>query len=167
MRFLPALYRAGNVERFHTMSTHKRQTLADHSWGVLMIIAHVSDGPVGHQLMGAALCHDLAESVTGDVPYTAKRASGELVEALSAVEMQFDRDFDIVYKLTEEEVDLLRWADMMELMMYCLGEYEMGNKRIMSVVQTARLAINRLGFPTTKARELYVTVSEQFRRQDV
>ena len=155
MKRFKDLYNAGSVKRYHTTRTVQEQNLAAHSWGVALILCQISEGPVSPHLMLAALTHDLAESLTGDVPYPAKRLSRALDSSLKDVELAWEADHGIVSDLTEEEYALLKWADMFELACFAKSELAMGNSYAHPIMVNARLALRVMDFPTDKAADLY------------
>lgn len=147
-----ALHDAGNVIRFHTVRTIKQTTVAHHSWGVCLILAHICDPSAN--LLKAALYHDLAESVTGDVPATAKWRSPQLCSALASLEAEFDRDNNLTAQLTEHESYLLKWADMYELVLYAESEILMGNQLFKPILRRGLDYLNQRPAPTLLAQQL-------------
>jgi 5'-deoxynucleotidase YfbR-like HD superfamily hydrolase len=119
---------ASRVKRFHTIPTTRDQSLAEHSYGVAVILLHIYEGNVRPELLKAALYHDLAELETGDIPATTKWRSPELRRQLSLQEAEFDKRYNLTQNLTAEETRELKFADMMELCQFCIDEINMGNK---------------------------------------
>ena len=127
------LYRdAGAVKRYHVKRTHRTQTIAEHTFGMLMLVKQVTEGQGEYGLQSRAtlyeaiLHHDLPELMTGDVPAPIKRVHPELGPLMDSIEQDLYplyRD----YTLTQEESALLKWADRMELVLWCLEEFRMGN----------------------------------------
>lgn len=127
------LYRdAGAVKRYHVKRTHRTQTIAEHTFGMLMLVKQVTEGQGEYGLQSRAtlyeaiLHHDLPELMTGDVPAPIKRVHPELGPLMDSIEQDLYplyRD----YTLTQEEATLLKWADRMELVLWCLEEFRMGN----------------------------------------
>jgi 5'-deoxynucleotidase YfbR-like HD superfamily hydrolase len=127
------LYRdAGAVKRYHVKRTHRTQTIAEHTFGMLMLVKQVTEGLGEYGLQSRAtlyeaiLHHDLPELMTGDVPAPIKRVHPELGPLMDSIEQDLYplyRD----YTLTQEEAALLKWADRMELVLWCLEEFKMGN----------------------------------------
>jgi 5'-deoxynucleotidase YfbR-like HD superfamily hydrolase len=126
------LYRdAGAVKRYHVKRTHRTQTIAEHTFGMLMLVKQViqlSDVPFRRTalLYEAILHHDLPELFTGDIPAPIKRVHPELGPLMDSIEAELKplhQDFD----LTAEEGALLKWADRMELVLWCLEEFRLGN----------------------------------------
>jgi 5'-deoxynucleotidase YfbR-like HD superfamily hydrolase len=127
------LYRdAGAVKRYHVKRTHRVQTIAEHTFGMLMLVKQVTEGTAEYGLQSRAtlyeaiMHHDLPELFTGDIPAPIKRVHPELGPLMDSIEEELKplhRDF----VLTSEEGALLKWADRMELVLWCLEEYRMGN----------------------------------------
>lgn len=155
MKNFQALYDAGAVTRWHTWPTIKPQDLATHSWGVAMIVAQIAPGR--HDLLLPALAHDLAESYTGDSPYTVKRDSPELKEILNFLEDEFNTSHDLPRYNALEGLDahILKWADMYELYLYANREFQLGNQKMARTMDLAREVLLNMGHPTPQARELF------------
>lgn len=154
MRDFGALYKAGAVERFHTMPTHKRQTIADHSWGVLMIVLAIAETPSTNLIMATAT-HDLAESITGDLPATVKWDEPQLRREIEALEQKFAIKHNVYPDLDKLEEKVLHWADMAELVMFCEGEIRLGNQNLTVIWRRGILRLEQMGFPTDKAEGFY------------
>lgn len=149
------LYEAGVVERFHTVRTHRRQTIADHSWGVAMVVLMIYP-ECPRYVLEAALFHDLAESVTGDLPATVKWKNPVLQELLAEMEHRFNKEHKLTSEfMTAKDHDVLKWADMMELVLFCRTEVEMGNLPLTAVLRRGQQHLKTLGFPTKQAEHLY------------
>mgnify|MGYP003645326646 CR=1 FL=1 len=116
---------SGGVMRFHTMTGTKPQSVAEHSWGVAIIIRHFKPDASADLLM-AALTHDCAELVTGDVPSTAKWVNSKLKEALDEIETKVEKEWGIDFKLSSEDNILLKVCDSLEGMSYCVKRANQG-----------------------------------------
>lgn len=81
------IYKSGEVRRWHSnpAMAHVCDTVAAHSSRVAKIILRFHPNP-SMALIVAALTHDDGESLTGDVPSPAKRASPELARLLDRIE---------------------------------------------------------------------------------
>lgn len=135
------LYRdAGAVTRYHTKRTLRTQTVAEHTFGMLMLVKQVTNGVHGHNslhvLYEAILHHDLPELFTGDIPAPIKRSHPELGPLMESVEEGLTPLYQGI-ALTAEECALLKWADRMELVLWCLEEHRMGNSYCTDMVQRA------------------------------
>ena len=82
------LYDAGQVTRYHTIGG--AQSVAEHSWGVAMLIMRYHPDPPLH-LIQAALEHDLAEKWIGDVPYPTKLDYPRLGDSYKEAEQDIER----------------------------------------------------------------------------
>lgn len=151
MKNFLSLYLAGGVKRWHTKDTIKEQTLASHQWGVALICMQIKPGDV--QLLEAALCHDLGEVVTGDIPYPKEPEMRRLTETAEA-RFARDNNLPIVFLLDEEQSACLRWADMFEALMFAQRETELGNTYMLKVVHAAVKALDDMGTPNKRAAEL-------------
>lgn len=124
------LARAANVRRFHTVQVIGDQNLGHHSHRVCLILRYLLGGEVSSHLMWAALFHDLAESVTGDIPAQAKWASEELNGVISDWETEWHGDHGSWVKLRDDEQLLLSIADKLELVLFCTEQMMLGNRHM-------------------------------------
>lgn len=120
---------AGAVKRYHTVSTIKTQTVGEHSFNMCMILYKLVDEPSAN-LLKAVLFHDLPEIITGDIPATAKWNFPSLDQVLSAVESVVINENNWDVELTEEEKKILKYADMIELVMFAKDELSLGNSNM-------------------------------------
>lgn len=125
------LYRdAGAVKRYHVKRTHRTQTVAEHTFGMLMLLKQVMNPTFpSHglwRIYEAVMHHDLPELMTGDIPAPIKRAHPELGPLMDEIESDMHPLYQ-EYGLSAEEGALLKWADRAELVLWCLEEYRMGN----------------------------------------
>lgn len=155
---LLTLYDAGSVTRCHTLRTLHAQNLGHHSWGVALILCYICEPSVN--LLKAALYHDLAESVTGDVPATAKWSFPNLSDVLDSLEEKFNQDHDLVVDLTPQEGALLKWADMLEFVMYTASEIKMGNQYMKTYHQKGIAHLEGRTAPTDAALQLFKEISK-------
>jgi 5'-deoxynucleotidase YfbR-like HD superfamily hydrolase len=119
---------------------------------VALIVAEVAENHLDVNLMKAALLHDAAEMFTGDVPYGAKKKWPQLGEMLRECEYEVERAFKIDFHLTGEQREILKWADMFELLMFADAQRELGNR---NVVEMQRLAYSLVTeAPTVSAYKL-------------
>lgn len=149
------LYAAGHdVKRWHTHNVLKEQNLANHSWGVALILMEIANGD--HELLQAALVHDLHESESGDIPYPAKRRYPLIGGAVDAQEYDFNnKNFDFLNKLTPDQQHKLKWADMFELLLYAQREVNLGNKYMAKTVEVAQMVLHTMGAPNEYAKQLF------------
>lgn len=120
------LYRdAGAVKRYHVKRVQRTQTIAEHTFGILMLIKQVCPD-CRKEVYNAVLHHDLPELFTGDIPAPIKRVHPELRPLMERIEedlVPLHQDIP----LSIPEAILLKWADRMELVLWCLEEVRLGN----------------------------------------
>lgn len=128
------VYRGGWVKRFHTMFTLRQQNVAEHSFGVAWICEFLTDGKASKNLIMAALAHDLAEQIVGDIPAPAKRALG-IREVVGEREDTILRNNNVRYVafLKAEELKILKLADALDGMAFCVSEIINGNGALLEV----------------------------------
>lgn len=128
------LYRdAANVLRYHTKRTLRQQTVGAHTFDLMMLVQTVAPD-CRKEVLLACMKHDLPELFTGDLPAPIKRADPELAMLLEAVERGLYPLYE-EFNLTEEEEALVKWADRMELVLWCLEEHHLGNKYVVDTIR--------------------------------
>lgn len=119
------------TKRFHNAAVLTENTVAQHSWGVAWFVYLLSCELPRAEVLLAAMAHDLAEQITGDMPAPAKRLlgiRGLLADKENEVLGQFHMDFENV--LTVEEERIVGLADCMDGMLFCIKERQLGNRFI-------------------------------------
>lgn len=154
------LYSAGRVGRYHTVDV-PGQSVAEHSWGVAMVVRRVMPPTLPQSMMYTLLCaaleHDLSESELGDIPATAKWSDKNLAKLIERREAKFDERYGLVASSLEGAPKrLLRWADTFELCLYCLHLSKLGNLYAEEILGRGLMHLTQeIGFPSTEAKELY------------
>jgi 5'-deoxynucleotidase YfbR-like HD superfamily hydrolase len=121
-----------DVSRYHTVFTFNNETVGHHSHGVAMMVLMMKPD-ASASLLKAALYHDLAEQVVGDIPSPAKRQSG-LGQHLDKLELAIIEDAGIENPaLTDEEARILKLADIAQGALFCAREIQLGNVRLIPV----------------------------------
>ena len=137
-------HHGGMVVRFHQHIGHRLNTDAQHSHGVAILTYFLSDGMPSANLLLTALTHDLAEQVSGDVPWTTKRRLGKA--QFDAIENDALDAYDLTFPLTDDERRILSLADSLDGMLYCASEAALGNKTLHQVYYNwERLVLNAVG----------------------
>lgn len=80
------------------------------------------------ELLAAALCHDLSELATGDIPTPVKREHPALKAELHRVTEAWETQHGLCFNLLPEETELLLWCDRIEFALFSLEEVTMGNR---------------------------------------
>lgn len=148
---------ASAVLRYHTCRTARTQDLAQHQWGVAMLVL-VVEPKAGPNLVRAALTHDLAEYTTGDLPYPVKMDNPELKDELGEIEERFEAEHGLAFHLTEYEMRVLKWCDMAELCLWCLEDIRLGNKNANVPFNNGMAALSSMGCPSPAARQILKTL---------
>jgi 5'-deoxynucleotidase YfbR-like HD superfamily hydrolase len=131
---------AGHVKRWHTWPTLRVQTVAAHSHAAAMLLWQVYP-EASKEMIVAMLAHDLPEISTGDVPAHVKWSNPEISKVLDAMEQSWLDDAGLNYALKPLEVNILKFCDSFELMLWSIEELKMGNRYMERVIKaiTARL----------------------------
>lgn len=146
---------AGVTKRFHVLRSNRVQTVAEHTYGVCMLITVIHPG-CSATLLQAALHHDSHEHVTGDAPSTAKWRFPQLAEAMQAAEDEWNAEQGLRFDLTTLEESILKFCDYAELLFWALEELEMGNRFAARVVNNIYGVLTKLEPPTPQAKELMI-----------
>lgn len=139
MRFddIDFMWDGGETRRYHGFRMLMEDTVGHHSFNVACIIMKVRpDAPA--RLLRAALKHDIAEHKAGDMPAPTKRAMPDYV---SEAEVKTFRAAFAEYEaalmeaagvadeeLSSEEDWVLKFADSLDGMRFCVQERLLGNK---------------------------------------
>jgi hypothetical protein len=143
----------GAVRRFHTLRTNRVQSVAEHSHGVAMLVLAVYP-EAECSVLRAALYHDLPEVMTGDIPATSKWLSPALAREENLLAGIFREHHGLELALSGFEKDLLKWCDMMELVLWTMEEGTLGNDYAGEVTQRGLDFLVAREPPTAEARLL-------------
>jgi 5'-deoxynucleotidase YfbR-like HD superfamily hydrolase len=131
-----------NVRRYHQRYTAQSDTVAHHSHGVAML-AYLIDPKLRKGVLMAALTHDLAEGVTGDMPGHIKAGlPASMQHELNATETQLLNKHGLLFELSLEESQLLKLCDKLESLLFCIEERERGNEGLRSCGDKCAVWIN-------------------------
>lgn len=142
MRDMDFMWNGGETRRYHGFRMLMEDTVGHHSYNVACIIMKVRpDARVN--LLRAALKHDMAEHIVGDMPAPSKRAAPDyhLGGSESSKRMTFREWFgsyeadtaaqhgvQLDEELTTEEAWVLKFADSLDGMRFCINEMLLGNR---------------------------------------
>lgn len=155
---LRAVERSARVLRYHTEPVVHRQSVGEHTYGVLWMLCLITDP--SKELMKAGLMHDTAEYVAGDVPSPAKRHV-TIKEAFDKVEEEVLAQLAWrLPDLTDEEERLLKLADLLEGAAFCLCEWRRGNRDIDTALGNYLRYLASMK-PDGKAGEIFNYLKEQ------
>lgn len=154
---------AAEVKRYHTQRTLRQQTLGAHSFNMLLLVDQLA--PMARkEVWQAVMHHDLPELFTGDMPAPIKRLHPEL----KVIMQEAEEDLTPLYRelhLTVGEEQLVKFCDTMELTLWCLEEWQMGNRYVKACIVNGITwmweAPMALGDSADAQLELLHSVSEQ------
>jgi 5'-deoxynucleotidase YfbR-like HD superfamily hydrolase len=114
IRRISNVLESGEVQRFHAVPSVPAQSVAQHAWGVAVLVTFVKKDP-RPDLIIHALSHDMAELYTGDIPFTTKREVPGMNELLDVAERTYCQNelFDLP-RITKAEKLALKLCDMLE-----------------------------------------------------
>jgi 5'-deoxynucleotidase YfbR-like HD superfamily hydrolase len=158
--------KAGDIKRYHLHRTIGEQTVASHSWGVAMLVYALYESP-STNLIKAALCHDIAERAVGDIPSPVKKKlSKESLASLDEMEQIYLDTLGIRQGyLTEYEKVVLEVADMLECVLYCADQLELGNLNMVSIYKTGISYLFELTQTHTQLRDSVLHVLDAVSKQ--
>lgn len=157
---LDFIINGSETKRYHTVRTISEETVGHHSHGVALFCTLLSPNPSA-SLLKAALLHDLAEHVTGDIPSPAKRAYG-ISEQVSHREDLLMREAGLgIPTLTGEEERILKLADIFQGAIFCIRECEMGNLRMREILERY-LSYSRSLVKTAAEQQMYNYITDRF-----
>ena len=126
---------SGRTVRKHTMHVSRRENVAEHTWGVLMLLERYLPS-ARPELFKYLVLHDAGEAGACDVP---AHLCWELPELKSAVEKKEKEHVASFMRenwscpsssLTEEELLVAEILDRAEFVLSCLYEARMGNQLV-------------------------------------
>lgn len=161
--FVTMTRKAGSVERYHTERTLMRQSVAEHSYHVANIALELAGNTASLNLVRAALYHDIAEQYTGDIPAPVKVDWPDLHNALRIIERAFHEGAEVECNLTPAEQLILKWADALELLYYCIEERLMGNTSLDPVFYRGNQYFDNLTTPLPPANDLALEMLHECR----
>ena len=118
------ILRASGVTRWHIVRTVRPQSLAEHTFDVVMIARAIAKnaGYDDYEIIKAALLHDLDEIVTGDIPTPSKKRAREngwelndLYKSITGREITDDES--LIIQIAD------RMADLYWLWLHALGPH--------------------------------------------
>ena len=118
----------GKVKRFHTITTIQQQTVAQHSWGVALIMHELLGYNPPTNMWMYALLHDVAECKTGDVPAPTKLEL-DVKECFDELEEKWLKEAGYTtLEIDKAQKLVVKIADILEGMAFCMEERKLGNR---------------------------------------
>lgn len=125
-------WRAARVVRKHTLPYHRKEILAEHTWGVLHILFYIyPDVPM--RTVKGALYHDIGEHGPGDIPGDFKAMHPEVRDACvehedAAARRVLPVSLHDSLDLSDWDLALIKFCDKIEFGLSCYHEWMMGNR---------------------------------------
>lgn len=163
MQKLNEIRKGGQVKRYHTVPMLNNDSVAQHSWGVAVILLDIKPN-ASAELIKAALYHDVTEYYTGDVPATTKWANPGIKKQLDELETMYEQVLDIRVPLAGNERQLVKYADMADLVLNCLHEYKMGNRYAKVLIERG---MGKLSETTNPLCAVYHIEFEKYVREEM
>lgn len=122
---METLRNGGAVSRWHAERIQPQEVSA-HSHGVAVLLCFICTPNI--HLLKAALFHDLAERLVGDMPAPIKWDYPHIGQFLDELSEKVDKDLGIYVILSPNEKALLKIADYLEAAFYTLEQRRAGNQ---------------------------------------
>jgi 5'-deoxynucleotidase YfbR-like HD superfamily hydrolase len=140
-KFYDTIGNLTHVYRYNDVYAINRESVAEHSFMVASIVVKLAekwDFDLGHAL-AMAVTHDWAESVMGDITVKAKARFPLLNDVVCHTErVIYNTEFPFVESTWKEFEDgntieslVVKYADVLQCMLYAKKEIELGNKGYM------------------------------------
>ena len=153
------LGRMDHITRFSSIPVIHPESVASHSWQAAMIgllVSYDLNSEQPHtvdagEVVKRCIVHDISECVSGDIIRSYKHSNPAVEKACEEADYQntyeFSREFGKVVgdhifvkwihaKDDSLEGDVVRLADMMCAIIYCVAEWHLGNRRLDAVLET-------------------------------
>lgn len=124
----------------------KEETIAHHSANVAMI-ATVLAGEIRPAMLMYALTHDVGEVYTGDVPYPFKKQHPALKAYLDNAEELYKINNGLNFPCDLEDYEIVKAADMLDLVLKCVDEMQMGNQTVIPMLNTGMRVLREVHLP--------------------
>ena len=159
--YFAMLSRMKNIYRWGLMRNTKPENLSEHSLETA-VIAHalciIQNKRLGgnidaNKVAVAAMFHDTAEIITGDMPTPIKYYNPEIkniykgIEAvaekslISMLPEDMQNEYETLYNVSEAERKIIKAADKISAYIKCIEETESGNKEFQKALQSTKKAI--------------------------
>lgn len=165
--FYAFMSRMKNIYRWGLMRNTRRENLSEHSLEVAQIahaLAIISNRRFGGKydtgkVAVAAMFHDTAEIITGDMPTPVKYYNDEIKSAYKQIEAaaeerleamlpeDFREDFKEIYSPDPAVQRLVKAADKLSALIKCIEELNMGNAEFADAEKTVRASVTAMQMP--------------------
>ena len=161
--------RLAHIQRYNTTPVAIRESVAEHSYFVTMYVWMLCEYLIDRgekidvlKAMKRGLIHDIEESISGDIIMTFKYKNKEFAESLQKLNLasmeeltkdlpdklskEIKREWEDAKDLTKEGF-IVKAADKLSLMTYCIEQLRIGNKYFEPIYGRAVKAISDMNLP--------------------
>ena len=158
----------GAVKRWHARPIIGEQTVAAHTWGMLVIADHLFPTRV-RNLVLPILYHDVVEKFTGDLPADAKWREPRLKELTDKVSADIEKVLSIHFELTLSDQFAMSICDRMEMLWFCVEQNRLGNtnmdqvfRRVLSWFRNQNLSMQLNSIETARVLDMLEGVYNKY-----
>ena len=127
----------GATQRCHTIRHHGSYSVAEHSWGVAMLLLQLYPHDF-RRLVQFALVHDVPEGLTGDIPSTAKNGDESLDDAILK-----HFGLPLLSWMGDRERAILKSCDLLDLFLWAREQMYMGNDFALEITKNLQASFNQ------------------------
>lgn len=146
------LRRMHNVQRYSSIPVVRTENVAEHSWQITMICYLIGHDLQAHgitvmmeSLLSKALTHDVSEALSGDIIRSYKHSSEQMIIAchaadrLNMLDLCCELDGEGTDSLMQDWINakdssleghIVKLADLLCVVSYCMEEHALGNSKI-------------------------------------
>ena len=157
-------YRGESTKRFHTIRTIGQNTVGEHSFQMIWLLWLLTEGKPNYDLLLAAMAHDMAEHLTGDMPAPTKRLA-HIGKAFGAYEDRLLAEQGLDMPLSPTKARLLKLADRLSGMLFCVTERDMGNRNMDECFRNFRAYAGELSPFNTREEEVFNIICDKWESQ--
>ena len=151
------IYKLTNIIRFSQLPKIKNESVAEHSYFVMWFVNRICtinklSDKIRLTALQSALLHDIPEIITNDITYDVKKMIPQISSIIEPYEKQVisEHSIDVVNTLFypdsyEERVakKVVKHADILSVMLYCMNEAHLGNKAFDELVKETELRLEK------------------------
>ena len=162
MNDLDIFMRASAVKRYHTTPTIGNQTIGEHSYRMLLVLYAVcTPSP---ELIKATVYHDVPEIEVSDVSFMTKKKWPKVAESIAEAEDDFCNRYAIHVELCENDLRLLKFADMWELVQYAIDQINLGNRNMIAIGERGVQFLKDMPFISSACDKLITYIEKELNR---
>jgi 5'-deoxynucleotidase YfbR-like HD superfamily hydrolase len=138
---------AGQVQRYHTWSMHRQQSVGEHTWQTMRIYWQIW-GPLPPDVCTHLIWHDAGELVLGDLPFPVKKNNPRLKHECDVIERQalvkmIGGNIEDLIILSEEEKHRVKICDLIDMLEMGQTEFKMGNQYALPIINDVRSELGK------------------------